>query len=66
MVRSRHEQLIGPKLGKEHNTAAYYHFAYLTSVQSASCEVPGWMNHKLESILLGKISIISDMQMIPL
>jgi len=45
--------------------AEYYHSAYLTSMQSTSREVPGWMNHKLESILLGKISIISDMQMIP-
>ena len=45
--------------------AEYYHSAYLTSMQSTSCEVPGWMNHKLESVLLGKISIISDMQMIP-
>ena len=35
-------------------------------MQSASCEMPGWMNHKLESRLLGEISITSDMQMIPL
>ena len=30
-----------------------------------SCEIPGWMKHKLESRLLGKISITSDMQMTP-
>ena len=30
-----------------------------------SCEMPGWMNHKLESRLLGKISTTSDMQMTP-
>ena len=34
-------------------------------MQSTSCEMPGWMNHKLETILLGEISITSDMQMIP-
>ena len=32
-------------------------------MQSASCEMPGWMKHKLESRLLGEISITSDMQM---
>ena len=52
-------------MGKENNKAPYYHSAYLTSMKSTSCEVPGWMSHKLVSILLGKISIISDMQMIP-
>ena len=25
----------------------------------------GWLNHKMESIMLGEISITSDMQMIP-
>ena len=35
----------------------------LTSIQSTSCEMLGWMNHKLESRLLGEISITSDMQM---
>ena len=30
------------------------------------CEMLGWMNHKLESRLLGEISIASDMQVIPL
>ena len=38
----------------------------LTSMQSTSCEMPGWMTHKLESRLLGEISTTSDMQMIPL
>ena len=27
--------------------------------------MPGWMNHKLESRLLGEISTTSDIQMIP-
>ena len=29
-------------------------------MQSTSCEMPGWMKHKLESRLLGEISITSD------
>ena len=45
---------------------AYCHLAYLTYMQSTSCEMLGWMTHKLESRLLGKISITSDMQMISL
>ena len=39
----------------------YHHSAYLTSVQSTSCEMLGWMKHKLESRLPGEISITSDM-----
>ena len=42
------------------------HPAYLTYMQSTSCEMLGWMKHKLESRLLGEISITSDMQMTPL
>ena len=59
------KQLIGSKLGKEHNKAIYCHPAYLLHMQS-TCEMLGWMNLKLESRLLGKISTASDMQMIPL
>ena len=59
-------QQTGSKLGKEYIKAVYCHPAYLTSVQSTSCEMSGWMKHKLESRLPGEISIISDMQMIPL
>ena len=61
----QHEILVGSKLGKAYDKAIYCHTDNLTYMQSTSREVPGWMNHKLESILLGKISIISDMQMIP-
>ena len=60
------EQLTGSKLGKEYFQAVYCHLTYLTYMQSTSCEIPGWMKYKLESRLLGEISIISDMQMIPL
>ena len=59
------EQQTGSKLGKEYVKAAYYHPAYLTYMQSASCETLGWMKHKLESRLLGEISVTSDMQMTP-
>ena len=57
------EQWTGSKLGKEYVKAVYCHPAYLTYMQSTSCEMPGWMKHKLESILLGGISITLDMQM---
>ena len=57
------EQQTGPKLGKEYVKAVYCHPAYLTFMQSTSCKMQGWMKHKLESRLLGEISITSDMQM---
>ena len=47
--------------GKEYVKAVYCHPAYLTSLQSTSCEMPGWMKHKLESRLPGEIPITSDM-----
>ena len=59
------EQQTGSKLGKECVMAVFCHPAYLTYMQSISCEVLGWMKHKLESRLLGEISITSDMQMTP-
>ena len=49
------EQWTGSKLGKEYVKAIYCHLAYLTSMQSTSCELPGRMKHKLESRLLGEI-----------
>ena len=61
------------KLGKDYilsftriYQAIYCHPAYLTYMQSTTCEMPIWMNHKLESSFLGDISITSDMQMTPL
>ena len=59
------EQRTGSKLGKEYVKAIYCHSAYLTYMQSTSCEIPDWIKHKLESRLLGEISITSDMQMTP-
>ena len=60
------EQLTGSKLGKEYDRVVYYNPAYLIYMQNTLCEMPGWMNHKLESRLLGEISTTSDMQTMPL
>ena len=59
------EQQIGSRSGKEHIKAVHCHPTYLTYMQSTSCEMMGCIKHKLESRLLGEISITSDMQMIP-
>ena len=59
------EQWTGSKLGKEYIKTVYCHPAYLTYIESMSCEMPGWMKHKLETRLLGKISITSGKQMTP-
>ena len=75
------EQQTVSILGKESIKVVYCHPAYLTYIystystifslfnlymQSISYEMPGWMKHKLESRLLGEISVNSDMQMTPL
>ena len=57
------EQRTSSKLGKEYIKAVYCHPAYLTYMQSTSCEMLGWRKHKLESRLPGEISITSDVQM---
>ena len=44
-------QWTGSKLGKEYTKAVYCHPAYLTYMQRTSCEMLGWMKHKLESRL---------------
>ena len=59
------EQQTGSKLGKEYIKAVCCHPAYLTYMQSTSCEMPDWMKQKLETRLLGEISITSDIQMTP-
>ena len=59
------EQWTGSKFEKEYVKAVYSHPAYLTYMQSTSCEMLEWMKHKLESGLLGEISITSDTQMTP-
>ena len=59
------EQRTGSKFRKEYIKAVYCHPAYLTYMQSTSCEMLGWMKNKLESRLPGEISMASDMQMTP-
>ena len=59
------EQQTGSKLGKEYVKALYCYLAYLTYVQSTSCEMLDWMKHKLESRLPEEISITSNRQMTP-
>ena len=59
------EQQTWSKSGKEYIKALYCHPACLTSMQSTSCEIMGWMKLKLESRLLGEISTTSYMQMTP-
>ena len=48
------KQQTGSKLAKEYIKAVYCHPAYLTHMQSTSCEMLGWMKHKLESRLQEK------------
>ena len=59
------EKWTGSKFGKEYIKAVYCHPGYLTYMQSTSCEMPEWMKYKLESRLLGEISITSDTQITP-
>ena len=56
-VRTGHGTTDGLQIGKEYVKAVYCPLAYLTYIQSTSCKMPGWMKHKLESRLLGEISI---------
>ena len=59
------EQQTGSKSGKKYVKAVYCNPAYLTYMQNTFCEMLGWMKHKLESRLLGEMSITSDLQMTP-
>ena len=64
-VRTRHGTMNWLKPGKKYVKVIYCHPAYLTYMQSTSCEMPSWMKSKLESRLPGEISIIPDMQITP-
>ena len=59
------EEQTGSELGNEYIKAVYCHPAYLTYMQCTSCEMLGWIKHKMEPKLLGEISITSDMQVTP-
>ena len=64
-VRTRHGKTNRFQIGKGVLKAVYCHPDYLTSMQSASCEMLAWMKHKLESRFPGEISVTSDIQMTP-
>ena len=55
------EQQTGSKLGKEFVKDVYCHPAYLTYIQSTSCEMPDWMEHKLESRLPGVKVLVTQL-----
>ena len=59
------EQQTGSKSRNEYIKTVYCHPAYLTYMQSTSCELLGWMKCKLESRMPGEIAITSDIQMTP-
>ena len=59
------EQQADSKSGKDYIKVVYCHPAYLTYMQSISCEMPGWMKHRLESRLPDEISITSERHMTP-
>ena len=62
-IRTEHGIMDCFQIGKGVHQGLYCHPSYLTFMQSTSCEIPGWMKHKLESRLQGEILITSDMQM---
>ena len=57
-------QWTGSKSGKEYVKAAYWHPTYLTSLQSTSQEMPGWMNHKLESRNINSVRNADDITLL--
>ena len=59
------EQQTGSKSRNDYIKTVYCHPAYLTYMQSTSCELLGWMKRKLESRMPGEIAITSDIQMTP-
>ena len=65
IVRNGHGTTDWFQIGKGVIKAVYCHPTYLTYMKSTSYKMPGWMKQKLESRLLGEISITSDKQMTP-
>ena len=51
------EQLTGSKLGKEYDKAVYCHTVYLTSIQSTSCKMPGWIDESQAGIKVSQRNI---------
>ena len=48
------EKQTGSKLEKSYIKAIYFHPAYLTSMQSTSCEMLDWMKYKLGIKIAGR------------
>ena len=65
-IGTRHSPTDWFKIGKGVQQGLYCHSAYLTYRQSTDCEMPGWMNDKLELRFLREIPTISDIEMITL
>ena len=65
-VRTVHGTTDWIKIGKGIHQGYICHPSYLTYMQSTSCEMLGWINHKLQSKLPGEISTTIDMQILPL
>ena len=65
-IRTRHGTTDWFQIGKGVCQGCILSPIYLTYMQSTSCKMPGWMNHKLESRLPAELSATSDMQFIPL
>ena len=64
-VRTGHGTTDWFQIGKGVRQGCICHLTSLAYMQNISYEIIGWMKHKLESRFLGKVSITSDMQMIP-
>ena len=63
-LESDMEQQAGLKLGKEYIKAVHCYPAYLTYMQSTSCEMPGWMKHKMESRNINNLRYADDTTLI--
>ena len=64
-VRTEHGTIDWFQIGKGVHQGCILLPCLFNFMESTPYEIPGWMNHKLESRLLGEISVTSDMQMIP-
>ena len=56
------EQWTGSKLGREYIKTVYCHHAYLIYMQGTSCEMAGWVKHKLESRLPGETAVVPGLE----
>ena len=61
-VRTGHRTTDWFQIGKGVHQSCILYLAYLTYLQSTSCEMLDWMTQKLESRLPGEMSITPDMR----